>query len=106
MRHTLLEPSILQWLSDRSALSPETEWIERIDAAHLDPVDGAEGPDPRLLALPPGVRAELEVMCHLREEGCTWSEVASVTGLKSAAGAWKKWHRLLSIARGKKRVDG
>jgi len=90
------KPGTLDWLIDRAAVSPEDDII-----AHLD----GETPE-HLLPLPPlptldGINDDLVWIWHCRESGMTWGEVAGNLGLKTPAGAWKRYHKLIDAERKK-----
>ena len=58
-------------------------------------------------ALPPvptleGIDDDLVWMWHCRESGLGWKEIAGMLGLKTPAGAWKRFHRLMGEARKKR----
>lgn len=90
-------PGTLEWMLDREAGSPEDAIIAAIDGDRED--DGELPPIPTL----DGIDADLVWMWHCRETGTTWKEIAGLLGLKTPAGAWKRYHRLLDEARKKPR---
>jgi hypothetical protein len=93
-------PGTLEWICDREASSPEDALIAAIDAKHDDGADEGELPPlPTLDGLP----ADLVWMWHCRETGTTWKEIAGMLGLRTPAGAWKRYHRLIAEARKKPR---
>lgn len=97
--HICFKHETLQWLADMKAGSPEDEWIARLDG---DVVEEEE----RLPAVPSldGIHDDLIWMFRCRESGLTWKAIAEMLGLQTAAGAWKKYGRLLAQTR-KKLVD-
>ena len=106
MRHVYVRPEVLLWLSDRNQVSPEDDWIARID--------GDEGTDVEAVPVPelPGIDEDLVWIWRCRQAhpltGAplqTWSAIALMLGLKTPAGAWKRYHRLLRIEREKARLS-
>jgi len=95
-------PETLQWVIDKEALSPEDAIIAAIDAKHAGRADGdrgeVEGELPPLPTLD-GIDGDLVWMWHCREAGWSWKEIAASSGLKTPAGAWKRFHRLMDAAR-------
>lgn len=95
MRYVLLKPETLQWLQDKEAVSPEDTYINMIDGTP----DESE-------CIPPipsldGINEDLVWIWRCREMGLGWREIAPMIGLKTPAGAWKRFRRLLSEARKK-----
>lgn len=92
MKHTLLKHETLQWLSDIQQTSPEDDWISQIDGTAEEE------------ALPPipsldGINDDLIWMWRCREQGITWQQIAEMSSLKTAAGAWKRFQKLMGTAR-------
>lgn len=82
----------LDWLLDRGAVSPEDDII-----AALDGDVWSEPPVPTL----DGLSDDLVWIWHCRESGMGWKDIAPLIGLKTPAGAWKRFQRLLSDERKK-----
>jgi len=102
MRHIYVRPEVLLWLSDRNQVSPEDDWIARIDG------DDCGGPEDLAVPELPGIDEDLVWIWRCRQAhpltGAplqTWSAIALMLGLKTAAGAWKRYHRLLRVEREK-----
>lgn len=93
MRHVLLKPETLQWLQDKEAVSPEDTYIRILDG---EP-DESEciPPIPHL----DGINEDLVWIWRCREIGLSWKEIAAMLGLKTPAGAWKRFHKLMDSAR-------
>jgi len=87
-------PETLQWIVDKEAISPEDAIIAALDGERGE-VEGALPPLPLL----DGVDSDLVWMWHCREAGWSWKEIAASSGLKTPAGAWKRFHRLIAEAR-------
>ena len=94
--HICFKHETLQWLADMKALSPEDEWIARLDGDVLEEEE-------RLPAVPSldGIHDDLIWMFRCRESGLTWKAIAAMLGLQTAAGAWKKYGRLMAQCRKK-----
>ena len=92
--HICFKHETLAWLADMKALSPEDEWIARLDGDVLEEEE-------RLPAVPSldGIHDDLIWMFRCRENGLTWKAIAEMLGLKTASGAWKRYHSLLEKAR-------
>lgn len=93
-KHVFFKVGTLGWMLDKEAVSPEDAWIAAIDGDTVDEspscIGSLDGIDPGLLW-----------MWSRREAGWTWKEIAAGCGLATAAGAWKRYHRLLLEARKK-----
>jgi len=87
-------PETLQWVIDKEALSPEDAIIAALDGER-GASEGALPPVPTL----DGIDGDLVWMWHCREAGWSWKEIAASSGLKTPAGAWKRFHRLIAEAR-------
>jgi len=87
------KPDTLDWLIDRSAVSPEDEWIAAI---------GGE-PDEEMPPTPTldGINDDLVWLWHCRESGMTWKDIAPMLGLRTPGGAWKRFQKLLDNERKK-----
>lgn len=95
MKLVLLKPETLQWLGDRHAVSPEDSIINQIDGT---PDEGECIPPLPSLT---GIDEDLVWIWRCREMGLGWKDIAPMIGLKTPAGAWKRFHRLLRGARKK-----
>lgn len=93
--HVFLESATLDWLGDRGAVSPEDDIIAALD--------GDEWSEPPLPTLD-GLSDDLIWIWHCRESGMAWRDIALLLGLKTPAGAWKRWHRLVRDERKKQGV--
>ena len=96
MNLVLMKPETLQWLQDKHAVSPEDYLISQIDgdedeAECIPPVPGLDGID-----------EDLVWIWRCREIGLGWKEIAAMLGLKTAAGAWKRFHKLVAVERKKR----
>ncbi len=96
MNLVLMKPETLQWLQDKHAVSPEDYLISQIDGDE----DEAE-------CIPPvpsldGIDDDLVWIWRCRDSGLGWKEIAAMLGLKTAAGAWKRFHKLVAIERKKR----
>ena len=89
-------PETLQWVIDKAAVSPEDAIIAALDG---DCNESEEALPP--LPLLDGIDDDLVWMWHCRESGMGWKEIAPLLGLKTPAGAWKRFHRLIGEARKK-----
>ena len=92
-QHITFSSETLQWLLDMRQVSPEDEWIARIDGELLE--------EERLPAIPSldGIHDDLIWIFRCRESGHTWKEIAQMMRLKTASGAWKRYYSLLEKAR-------
>lgn len=95
--HITFKPEVLQWLSDMNSSSPEDEWIARLDGDRLE--------EERVPSVPGlhGIHDDLIWIFMCRESGLTWKTIAEMLGLRTAAGAWKRYHSLLEKEREKAR---
>jgi hypothetical protein len=92
-RHVFFrKPETLDWIIDRSASSPENDIISRLD--------GDEEEEPPLPSLD-GISDDLVWIWRCREMGWGWKEIAPMIGLRTPAGAWKRFHRLVRECRKK-----
>ena len=87
------KPATLDWLIDKSAVSPEDEWIRRIDGEPEEELP----PTPTL----DGLDDDLVWMWHCRQSGMTWKDIAPMLGLRTPAGAWKRFQKLVDNERKK-----
>jgi hypothetical protein len=96
-QHITFRSETLQWLLDMKQVSPEDEWIARIDGEEEVP-RGPRRPLPPIPSLD-GIHDDLIWIFRCRESGRTWKEIAQMMRLKTASGAWKRYYSLLEKAR-------
>jgi len=94
LKYVLMKPETLQWLQDKHAVSPEDTYINTIDGT---PDDTELPPVPCL----DGIDDDLVWIWRCREMGMSWREISPLLGLKTPAGSWKRFNKLLAQARKK-----